>query len=435
MHADGIIEKEGFLTELENQYAQLIDRDALKKVRNRAWDHFLELGLPSRKMEAFRKVPLARLFSKKYALATSTIDVSAQEVESFLIPEAKDSCLVFVNGQYRDDLSRKTGLDSSIEVMSLDRAMKAYSSLLSSAWAKAIKEDTDAFSVLNAALHQGGLFCYIPPKLVLAKPIQILNVISTEESHQHLMPRVHFFCGRESDVTVLSNVESLKGNEYLLNFAYQISLDEAARCQLVHWGHEAEDSWTFGAFRSQLKRDAFLEVSTASTGTCTIRHDYHVQLMGENANAFLNGLSQLDGKNQVHNHILLHHQAPHCYSSQLFKGVLNGSSRSSFEGKILVNPEAQKTDAFQLNNNLVLSDQAIAYSKPNLEIFADDVKASHGATVGQLDEDQLFYLQSRGISQEEASLKLVAGFTGEILEKVKIDSVRKIISSAFTAKI
>ncbi len=160
----------------------------------------------------------------------------------------------------------------------------------------------------------------------------------------------------------------------------------------------------------------------------TVRTDYHVILAGENAEALLNGVWMLADKREAHIHIFIDHQAPQCRSYQLFKGVLNDFSRSSFEGKIMVRQAAQKTEAFQLNNNLLLNDHAHADSKPNLEIFADDVKASHGATVGQLDIEQLFYMKTRGFPEEEAKNLLIYGFAEQVIQMIPLESLRNSIS-------
>ena len=184
-------------------------------------------------------------------------------------------------------------------------------------------------------------------------------------------------------------------------------------------------AWHLDAFRATLKRDSYLKTVSVTEGGMTVRNDYRITLAGENAEALLNGIWMLSDKREAHANIFIDHQAPICRSFQLFKDVLTDFSRSSFEGKIMVRQAAQKTEAFQLNNNLLLNDHAHADSKPNLEIFADDVKASHGATFGQLDPDQLFYLKTRGFSDETAKNLLIYGFCEQVIELIPILSLRQ----------
>jgi Fe-S cluster assembly protein SufD len=203
-----------------------------------------------------------------------------------------------------------------------------------------------------------------------------------------------------------------------------VSLDENAaftHTQTV-FGHI--DHWFFDAFRATLKKHSRLQCHMATSGSKTVRHSYKVALNGENAEADLKGIWMLSGRRQSHVHVQMEHHAPECRSMQLFKGINADASQSSFEGKILVQPEAQRTQAYQLNNNMLLGEYALANSKPNLEIFADDVKASHGATVAKLDPSQLFYLKTRGLSEPLAKALLLQGFCREIIDAIPSDSLR-----------
>jgi Fe-S cluster assembly protein SufD len=231
-------------------------------------------------------------------------------------------------------------------------------------------------------------------------------------------------------VRLISTQKNLATSGYFVNQVSEFVIDEGAH---VHYTQvlcdEHPQAWHLDAVRATLKRDSTLKTVCVTEGSTTVRTDYKIALTGENAEALLNGVCMLSDKREAHAHIFMEHQAPFCRSFQLFKSVLNDFSRSSFEGKIMVRQAAQKTEAFQLNNNLVLNDHAHADSKPNLEIFADDVKASHGATVGQLDADQLFYMKTRGFSDAEAKNLLVYGFCEQVIEMIPLPSLREEISA------
>lgn len=334
-----------------------------------------------------------------------------------------------MNGHFQPALSNTSALSARLIIQPLHEAIRTYGTFLNNQWARSIKEEIDPFAVLNAALHQQGVFVYAPPKYQAECPIQILHVADAGDLPMFMNPRAQFFLGAQSSLNVVSSHLNLSGNSYFVNQAADFSFEDGAAAHYTQSTDVLPDSiWHFDAARAFLKRDGLFKTVSVTEGSATVRNDYRVVLGNDNSEALLNGLWMLSQKNEAHTHVLMDHQAPNCRSLQLFKGVLNDLSNSSFEGKILVRQAAQKTQAFQLNNNLLLSDRAHADSKPNLEIFADDVKASHGATVGQLDQEQLFYLATRGFSKHEAKNILVYGFCQEVIEMIPIPSLKKAIA-------
>lgn len=415
---------EAFQAFLWSLYGQIEPDDPLQKVRAKAWDHFLEIGLPHRRSEVYRYVPLRSFFATNYE-PSQTSDVKAEAVAPFILPECRRSVLVFVNGQFNSELSQLEALPKRMVVQLLSDAMRTYGNFLNNQWAKSLKEETDPFAAMNAALHLDGLFLYLPPKTIVEAPVQLLHVIDTGSKPMFLIPRVQVFAGSQSEITLISTQATLSGDKYAFNLVSDIAIEEDAHVRYTQAAQQIKSStWHFDALRCTLKRNATLKTVNATDGATTVRFDYNVALTGENAEAFLNGVWMLKGKNESHTHVLVDHQAPLCRSMQLFKGVLSDTSHSSFEGKILVRQAAQKTEAFQLNNNLLLSDYATADSKPNLEIFADDVKASHGSTVGQLDEEQVFYMKTRGFSEAAAKNLLVHGFCQEVIDMIPVASLQ-----------
>lgn len=422
------LEQETFKHLLENLKNKGLLRDPLEKMRQKYWQQFLDLGLPTRQNEAYRYIKLRSLFSQSFCPGEEKL-LSYDQIQSFVFPECKKSVIVLVNGNYSPELSCIEAIPSKVVISSLQEAILTYGTLLNNTWTKSIKEEKDSFAALNGALHRDGIFIYIPPKCVIEAPIQILHVIHLDHEEQMLLPRLQVFAGSQSDVRFVLSQKSLTETSYFSNQVSEFIIDDAAHVHCTQsLCDENPQSWHFDALRASLKRESSFKTVCATQGSATVRTDYKISLSGENGEALLNGISMLSQKCEAHSHIFMEHQAPHCRSYQLFKTVLNDFSRSSFEGKIMVRRPAQKTEAFQLNNNLILNDHAHADSKPNLEIFADDVKASHGATVGQLDQEQLFYMKTRGFSDETAKNLLIYGFCEQVIEMIPILSLREEIS-------
>jgi Fe-S cluster assembly protein SufD len=417
-------ERESFQSTLEQLYHESGSSDSLHKIRAKGWERLLELGLPTRKTEVYRYIKLRSLFSENY-IQSAPRTISAETIAQHIYPECQGSVLVFVNGHFMPSLSQMSALPPKLIISTLVEASRTYSALLNNHWTKAMKEETDSFVAVNAALQSDGAFLYITPKTIIEQPLQILHLIDTRDQPMMLLPRLHVFAGAQSQTNIAVSHVCLSGTHYFINGATDVTLDEAANVRLTQSTlHDSPDVWHFDALRVSLKRNANFTSTHVTNGGQTVRNDYRIALLGENSEAALNGLCMLGGKREAHANVLIDHQAPRCRSMQLFKGVLNDVSRSSFEGKIFVRQAAQKTEAFQLNKNLLLGERCHADSKPNLEIFADDVKASHGATIGQLDKEQLFYLTTRGIPPRIAKGMLVHGFYQDVIEQIPLLSMR-----------
>jgi Fe-S cluster assembly protein SufD len=419
--------QEIFQSFLENLYGQLESIDSLQKIRAKAWERFLELGLPAKHTEVYRYVPLRKFFANPYE--SSQLSDLSSSIESHILPECQESVLVFINGHFSKEHSRLKAIPTKVAIETLAEGMKTYGGFLTSQLTKSLKEETDAFAAINGAIHRDALFVYVPPKTNVEVPIQLLNIIDAGSKAMFIAPRAQIFVGMQSQISFASTQAVLSGNQYAFNMVVDFSIEESAHVVYTQDACGLNPSiWHFDAVRATLKRDSTLKTINVSQGSTTTRFDYRAVLIGPNAEALLNGVWMLAGKNETHTHVLVDHQAPNCRSMQLFKGALSDMSRSSFEGKILVRQAAQKTEAFQLNNNLLLSDHANADSKPNLEIFADDVKASHGSTAGQLDNEHLFYLKTRGFSDAAAKNLLVYGFCEEVIDLILLKSLHNKLS-------
>lgn len=421
-----------FFQLLEKLYREAPKEASLEKFQEKAWGRFAELGLPTRKDEVFRYLKLRLLYRHAYENAQlKTVD--AQRLAPHIYPECRQSLLVFVNGHFAPHLSCWQGLPAKVVISSLSAAMRPYGALLTNQIAKSIKEEKDPFALLNLAMHGEGAFLYLPPRTVCQAPVQVLHVIDGDEAASLSTPRLQLFVGSSAEIELFSTHAQLASGPTCINQRVDLTLEENAHVRYVQANsYGASDIWHFDALRATLKKASTLKSICVSNGSEAVRNDYSVALVGEGSEVQLNGVWLLKERREVHQHIFIDHQAPSCLSRQLFKGALYDQSHSSFEGKIMVRKEAQETNAFQLNNNLLLSEGASAESKPNLEIFADNVKASHGATVGQLEKEELFYLQSRGFSLKEAQKLLVHGFCQEVIHMIAQPSLRKLVGEYVT---
>lgn len=423
MMAEPRSEQDTFQETLDRLYAEAEKDPPLQKIRAKAWDHFLELGLPTRKTESYRYTRLRNLYVRSLS-SVKAPEISKDAFQAAIFPECLGSHLVFINGSFQPHLSQLENLPKKVVLSLLSDATRTFGAFIQNHWARSLKEESDPFAALNAAVHSGGGFLYVPPKTIVEAPVQILNVTAADQAL--LQPRLHCFVGSQSQIGLYNTHFSFSGSGNVLNQVIELSIEEEAHVCCVQMALvDQEDAWHMEALRAHLKRNSTLKAVSVTLGSAAVRHDYHIMLTGENSEADLKGVWMLSGKREAHTHVIMDHQAPFCRSSQLYKGVLNDSSHSSFEGKILVRQAAQKTDAFQANHNLLLSDRAMADSKPNLEVFADDVKASHGATVGQLDKEQLFYMKSRGFSDAAAKDLLVHAFCKEVIDSIPLPSLVK----------
>lgn len=390
--------------------------DRFSELRASAIAKARKLGIPTRKTESFKYLNLKPFW--EMPLLDSPSEIAAQEITS------NGSQLVFVNGQYREEMSSMGGLT---EVYSFQTAVDRYGLTLENRIRKSIAGESSYFALLNAALHDKGLFVYIPPKTKLDQPIEIVHVLT--DGDQSLIPRIHMFVGAGAEVTVLQKTVGQSNEAASMNLLVDFSLEEGARVHAADVLEMGENDWLFSHVRATLKRDSFFGHSTATPGAAGLRSDVRCSLLEEGSEVDLKGMWSLSDKRNAHTVIRVEHLAPHTKSSQHYRGVLRNSSRSSFEGQVYVEREAQLTDAYQLSEQIILDDEASAFTKPNLEIFADDVKASHGATISQISEEEVFYLQTRGLDPATSKNMIVNGFLAFILKDIPCDILKERIRS------
>ncbi|MCC6128084.1 MAG: Fe-S cluster assembly protein SufD [Chlamydiae bacterium] len=376
--------------------------------RKKAHERCALLGAPASKSDGFSYISLSDWYEREYPKRES---FKAMETLPIL-SECKDSYLVFVDGEFDASLSKPP---EGLVALPLGSAMKSYGLFLQNRLQKQLREESDFFALLNSAYHGSGLFLYAAPGMRFLSPIQILHL---SQERVLSFPKIQIAVGKGAELQLIQT--SPKGDAISV---IDCTLDEGARVSFYDVSLPATDAWQMHSLRAALKRDSFFKMVSVSSGAKMVRSSFKVELMEENSEAQLCGLSLLSDASESHIHGNVIHKAPFSRSEQQFRAVLREKSRSSFEGKIFVHPEALKTESYQRSQTLLLSPDAKCFARPNLEIFADDVKASHGATVSQLNKEALFYLQSRGLKFEEASSLLVKGFAGEILSRISFPSL------------
>ena len=402
----------------------------IERLRESAFDRFEELGFPTTHDEEWKYTNVAPMSKLNFQPASEeTLSTEAHqpiELESFSYEESRNSQLVFVNGLYRSDLSMLDGLPDGVVALQLANAIRdeEYSNVIREHLAREADFNDDAFSALNTAFLSDGAFLLIPEGVVVDSPIHLMFLTDSHSSRQVSFPRVLVVAKKNSSATVIESYSSTGENEYWTNAVVEIVLEDGARLEHYKLQHESIEAFHTAKTTAALGCGSLFDTTTITLGARLSRHDIRIRLDHPGAECRVDGLYIVAGEQHADTHSLIDHLEPNCTSRQLYKGILDGKSRAVFNGKVFVHQGAQQTDAQQTNRNLLLSSDARVDTKPQLEIFADDVKCAHGATVGQLEEEELFYLVSRGLHRELAQNLLTFGFAEEVIDKIKIESIK-----------
>jgi len=408
-----------------------IDRrpEWLRAIADQAIARFSELGLPTMRDEEWRFTrikPIAETAFRVPEPAEKDL-ITAADVDRFSIPEMTCSRLVFVNGHYAPHLSQLRDLPVGVHVMPLSEAIAAHSDLVEAHLARHAPFDADAFTALNTASIAEGAFVHVPDGAAVEHPIHILNVTVSPEEPVIVHPRNLVVTGTKSHATIVEDYIALNGNDdvYFNNAVTEIVVGKEAR--IAHYLMERESTKAFNIQTLRIHQEESSDFASHSlmTGGAIVRNNVNPHLAGENCHSLLNGLYLTREKQHVDNHMRVEHARPNCDSRQYYRGILNDKSTAVFSGRIVVDQVAQKTDAVQSNANLLLSDDTRVNTHPQLEIYADDVKCTHGATVGELDEEAVFYLQTRGVNESVARGFLIYAFANESLERIELEPIRK----------
>jgi len=404
----------------------------LQDLRDRSAARFSALGFPTVRDEEWRFTNVNPIANAEFVPANGDATrVTEGAVSSCLYGDAPYRVVV-VNGKFAPALSHVQGLGPGVRVGSLAAAVTDHADLVQRYLGRLADFGTKAFSALNTALAFDGAYVHIPDGVVLDRPLQLLFVATAPESSTPTMSNVRalIVAGDRSQARIVETYAGPPGSKYFTNAITEVFVGEGAVVDHYKVQQESVEAFHVASMHVHAGRSANFSSHSFSLGGQIVRNDVVAVLDGEGAECTLNGLYLADGDRLVDNHTAIDHAKAHCPSHEIYKGILGGKARAVFNGKIVVRQDAQKTDAKQTNRALLLSDNASINTKPQLEIFADDVKCTHGAAIGQLDEDAIFYLRARGLTYFEARDMLIHAFAGDILNRVKIEPLRLALEAA-----
>lgn len=406
----------------------------VQEARQKGLEQFKKTGFPTRRNEEWKYTNITPFLQEKYVVDESTAASSCASIETAVIPHLDCYRLVLVNGQLQVN-EQLAQIPSFVHIHPVSEAQNNES--FAAHFTKTTNIEQAAFASLNTALFSDGVFIEINPNAVLEKPIHLIHLFTAENNNVLVQPRHLVIVRKSAGITFIETVVSNSGSsKVMVNSLTEIFVEENATCN--HYVLQTAQSGARLINQTEIsqKRHSVYSNYTFSLPSAElIRNNLHVSLNEPNTESHLFGLYLGAGNQLIDNHSLVNHKMPYCNSNEVYKGVLTENSTGVFNGKIFVQQDAQKTNAFQQNNNLLLSEKASVDSKPQLEIFADDVKCSHGSTVGQLSKEALFYLQSRGIGEQNAKALLVNAFLFDVTEKIKIPALEEHLKQLITQHI
>ena len=391
----------------------------LHETRRRAIAEFEKIGLPSGRDEEWRFTTTAPLTGRTFrpSVAADYTSISDEDLKELSFDEPTGHRLVFVDGHFVERLSRIMPSAEGVRIGSLASIMKSDPAAVEATVASLPERTRSAFTALNTAFLRDGAYIEIPNGKIVEEPIHLLFIGTAGEEAVASHPRTIISVGRSAQATIIEEYTGFENARYFTNPVTQISVGENAVVDHYKLQHESPEAVHVGTQVSRQERNSTFTTFAVCFGNALLRNDSDVVLEGEGAHCTLDGLYLANGVEMVDNHTSIDHAQPHC------KGILNDKGRGVFSGRIIVREGAQKTDSKQSNMNLVLSNEATIDTKPQLEIFADDVRCTHGATIGQLDETMIFYLRARGIGEPEARAMLTYAFATDVIERIKVESV------------
>jgi Fe-S cluster assembly protein SufD len=398
----------------------------LSPIRQAAIGRFSELGFPTTRDEDWRFTNVTAIARTSFQLPQGGhIELMPQDLDPFVFPGLECSRIVFVNGRYSPELSSLRSLSNDVKIESLAQALTSDRLLVEPHLAQYADYQKDAFSALNTAFMDDGAFVYITKGAVLKEPVHILYISTGTTDPIITHPRNLVVMDEDSQATIVEDYVSMGSDVYFSNVVTEAVVGENSVLSYYFIERQSKKAFSVSTLRVQQGRSSNVVTHSVLIGGALVRSNVHPVLAGAGGECIINGLFMSTGRQHMDNYMKVEHASPHCDSRQLYKGILDGKSRGVFHGRIIVHKDAQKTDAKQTNKNLLLSEEAQIDTKPQLEIYADDVKCTHAATIGQMDKDAIFYLRSRGIAAESARAILLLAFAGENLQRMKVEPIRR----------
>lgn len=406
------------------------------RIRKEAIARFADLGFPTSRQEAWRHTSVSPIARVPFEPATERpADRVVPRDLAALTSGAPGVCrLALVNGRIDSGLTDLDRLPEGVQLAGLGEAIGRHADLVEPHLARHLPQDGQAFAALNTAFLHDGAFLRVPEGMHVEEPIFIVFVTAVGERPMVTYPRVLVLAEPGSQVRIVEAYAGIGKGVYFTNAVTEIVAGENAVIDHYKIQEETPEAFHVGATHVSQERSSTFSSHSISVGGALVRNDLGCRMDGEGIDCTLNGLYLASGRQHVDNHTSIEHARPHCQSRQLYKGVLSDESRAVFNGRVLVRKDAQKTDARQTNRNLLLSEESLVNTKPELEIYADDVKCAHGATIGQIEEEAVFYLRSRGIDRDAATRILTYAFASEILGGIQVQPVRARLDSSLLTR-
>lgn len=420
------------LTYFKEQFDRLqpaTDGDGMAAIRSDSFDTFTKTGLPTFRTEEWKYTGISSLFDKTYDLSGNESTVTKAEVDAIRLPgHAQANELVFLNGHFNAALSNIRSSGTELEILSLKEALSSnYKPLVKAHLNQSSNYVKDGVHALNGALMDDGIFINIHKGKSPEHPIYLYHISDARGQHIMAQPRSLIYVAENSRVQLTEVYITLGSSDSFYNEVMEIVVAENAFVEYYKIQNDGSNASQVNTTHITQTGRSHVHTVTISLNGGIVRNNMNLVLDAAGNETHLYGLYLLKGKTHVDNHTLIDNRQPNCFSNQFYKGIADDASTAVFNGRIMVQPEAQKTNAYQSNKNILLSDQATINTKPQLEIFADDVKCSHGCTVGQLDDEALFYLRARGIPKADAEVLLLQAYASDILEHIKSSPLRKYV--------
>lgn len=411
------------------------EHEGLHDIRLEALKTFEDKGFPTKKVEAWKYTSLNSILKNEFrVLQKEETAIEYKDVKKYFLSDSDTYKLVFINGVFSSHLSSTTHDGLDVCLMSSALTKPKYKMVIDTFYNNTA-DKTDSMTALNTAFATEGAFINIPKSKVVAKPIEIIYFSTVADKALLVQPRNLVVVGENAHVQIVERHQNLTNSTVLTNAVTEIVAHKRAIVDFYKLQNDNEEATLVDNTYITQKQESRVSVHTFSFGGKLTRNNLNFYQDGERIDSTLKGVTLISDKQHVDHYTLVSHNQPNCESHQNYKGIYDGNSTGVFNGKIYVDKIAQKTDGFQQSNNILLSEKATIYAKPQLEIFADDVKCSHGCTIGQLDDDAMFYMRQRGIPKKEAKALLMYAFTDEVMESVKVPELKSKVAKVIAGKL
>jgi Fe-S cluster assembly protein SufD len=403
--------------------------------RNNALSSLNQSGLPGNKHEEYRFAPIARHLEKNFDWSKKNTESNIQSITEYLVPNLDANVITFVNGKFNSSLSKIISPSNEIIITSLSDAITSGNQVVKDHFQKYLDVTSDAFAAMNGAFWQEGVVIHVPANTTVGKPVFIVHLNDATASQVVINTRILAVIESGSTLSVVEKSDSIGSNSVFHNFAEEWVVKEKAHLEYCKIQNDSGKICQVSNTVIYQADSSLLNTFTLTLNGQLIRNNLKILIDGEQCESHFYGLYLLNGNTLADNHTVVDHKKPNSFSNEMYKGIMDGNSKGVFNGKIFVRPHAQKTNAFQSNRNIIISDTATVNTKPQLEIWADDVKCSHGCTSGQLDEEAMFYLQSRGIGEATAKAMLLYAFAAEVLEPIQNKTLKAYLDNLIAERL